>query len=75
MSRFNSTGSGDQGSGRGRGMGRGRGQGKGGMGGPFAAGPGGNCVCPSCGATVAHVAGQPCNTRSCSECGAEMTRG
>jgi len=59
---------GPPGPGMGRGLGRGR------MGGPFAAGPGGNCVCPNCGATVAHVAGQPCGTRSCPKCGKKMTR-
>jgi hypothetical protein len=44
------------------------------MGGPFAAGPGGNCLCLSCGRQVPHAAGQPCNQRSCPECGATMTR-
>jgi hypothetical protein len=44
------------------------------MGGPFTAGPGGNCLCLSCGRQVPHVAGQPCNQRSCPECGATMTR-
>jgi len=49
--------------------------GKGGMSGPFAAVPGGNCVCPNCGAAVAHAAGQPCNAKSCPKCGTKMTRG
>ena len=74
MPRGDGTGPLGQGTGTGRGIGRGQGQGKGRMAGPFAAGPGGNCVCPSCGATVAHVAGQPCNTRNCPECGKKMTR-
>ncbi len=39
---------------RGKGLGRSHGRGR--MGGPFAAGPGGNCVCPNCGATVPHIA-------------------
>lgn len=54
---------------------RGRsGRGKGRMGGPFAAGPGGNCVCPKCGKTVAHKVGQPCNELRCPNCGVEMVR-
>jgi hypothetical protein len=73
MPRGDGTGPTGQGPGTGRGMGRGQGRGR--MGGPFAAGPGGNCVCPKCGATVAHVAGQPCNAKSCPKCGTKMTRG
>ena len=73
MPRSDGTGPLGQGSGTGRGMGRG--QGKGRMGGPFAAGAGGSCVCPNCGATVAHVAGQSCNTKSCPDCGTKMKRG
>jgi hypothetical protein len=57
-----------------RGNGTGQGQGRGRMGGPFAAGPGGNCVCPSCGTIVPHIVGQPCNQRSCPKCGTKMTR-
>ncbi|MBA7650871.1 hypothetical protein ES703_58684 [subsurface metagenome] len=63
MPRGNGTGPTGQGPGTGRGMGQGQGRGR--MGGPFAAGPGGNCVCPNCGQKVAHVAGQPCNAKSC----------
>ena len=76
MPRGDGTGPTGQGPGTGRGMGRGQGQGqgRGRMGGPFAAGPGGNCVCPNCGATAAHVVGQPCNAKSCSKCGTKMTR-
>ena len=61
----------------GAGGGRGRGAGGGGrgrMGGPSAAGPGGFCVCPSCGEKVAHTVGQPCNRMVCPKCGANMTR-
>lgn len=60
--------------GRGRGRnpsgtgGRGRG------GGPLAAGPGGYCVCPSCGHRQKHTVGKPCNALECPECGARMTR-
>jgi len=38
-------------------------------------GPGGQCVCPACGARVAHQAGIPCNKLKCPKCGAGMTRG
>jgi len=62
---------GGQGQGRGRGMGTGGGRGR--MGG-FAAGPAGNCVCPSCGEKVPHQQGVPCSGLSCPECGARMTR-
>ena len=55
-----------------RGNQQGRGQGR--MGGGFAAGPGGRCMCPLCHKTVAHVRGEPCNQRRCPECGAMMTR-
>jgi len=75
MPRGDGTGPTGQGPGTGRGLGRQRGAGRGRMGGPYAAGPSGQCVCPQCGATVAHVAGQPCNQVSCSKCGSLMTRG
>jgi len=76
MPRGDGTGPGGQGPGTGRGMGRGQGQGqgRGRMGGPFAAGLGGSCVCPKCGTTAGHVAGQPCNAISCPSCGTKMTR-
>jgi predicted Fe-Mo cluster-binding NifX family protein len=57
----------------GNGRGRGRG-GHGGMGRPFAAGPGGQCVCPNCGEKSPHTQGQPCNQMLCPKCGTPMTR-
>lgn len=62
------------GGGRGGGSGRGGGRGPGRMGGAKAAGPGGVCVCPSCGHKEQHVAGQPCYQKQCPECGAQMVR-
>lgn len=46
-----------------------------GMGGGFAAGPGGYCVCPNCGEKVPHQLGTPCFEQKCSKCGTAMTRG
>ena len=37
-------------------------------------GPGGYCVCPDCGAKVAHVTGTPCNGTKCPKCGTTMTK-
>jgi hypothetical protein len=65
---------GGRGQGAGRGGGRGQGRGPGRMGGPKAAGPGGKCICPSCGHRVPHQVGQPCYERKCPRCGATMTR-
>jgi len=73
MPRGDGTGPMGQGPGTGRGMGGGRGGGRGRMGG-FAAGVGGNCVCPSCGKVVAHQQGTPCTGLKCPSCGAFMTR-
>ncbi len=42
--------------------------------GGFALGPGGGCVCPSCGKKVAHGRGTPCNSLKCPACGVTMTR-
>lgn len=52
----------------------GGGRGRGRMGGPQAAGPGGSCICPRCGYTMPHVAGQPCNRKACPKCKTTMTR-
>ena len=68
--------------GKGNGQGRGAGQGQGTSGGGIVRmggnrpgiGPGGNCVCPSCGTTVPHQTGVPCNTVDCPKCGSQMTR-
>ena len=75
MPRKNGTGPLGQGPGTGRGGGgRGMGGGRGRMGGPFAAGPGGNCVCPQCGKVAPHPRGVPCAQMTCPACGAAMTR-
>jgi len=61
------------GQGGGQGQGSGRGGGRGRMGG-MGIGPGGNCVCPNCGATAPHQRGAPCYQMKCPKCGAQMTR-
>jgi hypothetical protein len=38
------------------------------------AGPGGNCVCPSCGEKVSHLQGTPCFNMKCPKCGGNMVR-
>lgn len=43
-------------------------------GGPYAAGPGGKCVCTSCGHEQEHVAGESCRSKKCPKCGASMAR-
>lgn len=65
-----------------RGMGRGRGGrfgagqgGRGMMGGSFAGGPGGFCVCPKCKHKVKHTVADPCLRKKCSKCGTKMIRG
>ena len=75
MPRGDGTGPYGQGPGTGRGMGRGGGSGMGrGGGNRPGAGPGGNCVCPACGATAPHQAGTPCYNVSCPKCGTKMVR-
>lgn len=64
---------GNRGGGRRRVGGGGRGRGR--MGGGFAAGPGGFCVCPNCGYRAPHVVGTPCHQQTCPKCGSSMTRG
>jgi len=74
MPRGDGTGPSGRGPGTGRRLGRGGGRGR--MGGTRAgAGPTGNCVCPSCGASVPHQVGTPCYNMSCPQCGAKMVRG
>jgi len=51
-----------------QGLGRGR------QGGPYAAGPGGECICPQCGTTIKHTPGQACSQSTCPKCGSPMTR-
>jgi len=65
----------------GRGQGQGGGRGRNGLpagrqGGPFAAGPGGICVCtnPDCQHEAAHQAGLPCYQAKCPKCGSPMVR-
>ncbi len=58
-------GTGPLGRGAGRGLGGGLKPGK---------GPGGNCICPSCGVRIPHQPGNPCTTIKCPDCGANMTR-
>lgn len=69
MPRGDGTGSMGQGSGRGGQAAGGRGRG-----GDFAAGPGGNCVCPKCGEKEPHQVGIPCYEKKCPKCGTEMIR-
>jgi len=52
---------------------RGGGGGRGRMGGQ-GLGVGGNCVCPSCGATVSHQRGAACYQMKCPKCGTKMVR-
>ena len=37
-------------------------------------GPGGDCICPKCGAKAKHTVGSPCYEKACPKCGAKMTR-
>ncbi len=74
MPRGDGTGPTGQGPGAGRKMGSGCGQGKGKKGGSFAAGSCGNCICTTCGYSIPHSVGQPCNQTICPKCGVNMTR-
>ena len=66
---------GGAGPGIGRGMGMGRDVGRGRMGGTRPdAGPGDECICPTCRATVHHKAGIPCYQITCPACGTSMVR-
>ena len=73
MPRGDGTGPRGAGPGTGKGM-RPRDGGRGRRGG-FAAGPGGDCICPNCGERVSHQLGTPCFEQKCPKCGAAMTRG
>ncbi len=67
------TGGQRRGAGRGAGQGmRGGGMGRGG--GPLAAGPVGECVCPKCGHAEPHERGVRCVDRNCPKCGSVLTR-
>ena len=57
-----------------RGGGAARGQGAGRRGGPLAAGPGGTCLCPSCGHRMEHQRTKPCYEQECPQCGTRMVR-
>ncbi len=60
---------------RGQGAGRRQGQGAGKGGGRRGGlGPGGYCVCPSCGEKVAKQPGVPCTSVQCPKCGTSMVR-
>lgn len=73
MPRRDGTGPGGQGPGTGRGQGRRGGQGR--MGGNRqGSGPGGNCLCPSCGHVVIHQQGIPCKQIVCPQCGTNMVK-
>ena len=37
-------------------------------------GPGGNCICPSCGYKTSHTVAMPCNQKTCPKCGTQMTK-
>ncbi|GAI32612.1 unnamed protein product [marine sediment metagenome] len=71
MPRGDGTGPAGMSPGTGRGLGRGGGRGR--MGGQ-SMGPGGKCVCPSCGIKVEHKIGVPCYDMSCPKCGIKMVR-
>ncbi len=55
-------------------VGMGRGSGSRGRMGGFAAGPGGECICPKCNYKEPQIRGQPCMKKKCPKCGSAMTR-
>lgn len=57
--------------GTGKGLGKGGGRGRN-QGGGF--GPGGSCVCASCGYKSAHTQGTKCTSIKCPKCGKPMVR-
>ena len=57
----------------GQGMNQAKGRGR--MGGGFAAGPGGFCLCPVCKHREPHERGVPCIQKKCPKCNAPMVRG
>ena len=59
---------------RGKGFIPNRGRGRRMIGNKPGSGPGGRCICPSCGHTVTHSRLKPCNERECPRCGTVMTR-
>jgi hypothetical protein len=69
-------GRGQGGQARRSGTGRGGSQGGGGRGGGNnpGSGPGGYCICPSCGQKEPHLAGQRCIDRNCPKCGTKMIK-
>ncbi len=38
-------------------------------------GPGGDCICPSCGTRVPHQRGTPCYSLDCPKCKVKMIKG
>jgi hypothetical protein len=53
-------------------LGQGRGRAR--KGNQFALGQGGRCICSSCGYTISHARGQPCNQLKCPHCGNLMMK-
>lgn len=74
MPRGDGTGPTGGGAGTGRGMGRNPGGGGRGRNSGGAYGPGGACVCATCGATVQHQQGVSCTRIKCPNCGHTMIR-